>query len=489
MKKLVFLSIPLFVLACGQQENQDNDSSDQVIDLMTEGNDTEPGSRYEWELMRLADPETGLIPPNIKRREMEFAASLPKHQYKAYNWDVRGPINVGGRTRALAFDVLNENIWLAGGVSGGIWRSEDAGTTWTKVSDELESPSITSIVQDTRTGKENIWYAGTGEHYAIVSQTTFEARYSGNGLLKSTDNGVTWTVLDETTSDTPQTYLANGDMDFVWRVVTDPSNTAEDVVLAAVYNGVYRSSDGGTTWNQVLGFTQGGFSNPASDYLDLIVTPSGIFYCTMSSDGPDKGIYRSADGGITWTDIKPGSFPTGWGRMTMAYNPLDDNIIWMFGECGSSHPSGHGVFRYEYLSGDGSGAGGMWLDRSNNLPNESCIIPGITTDLAELNTQSSFDVHVAVHPVDTNVIYIAGTSIWRNEDGFTADSTNTWMGGYQCSPVPFDSLDWTLSYPNHHPDQHILTFLPSDPNVLVNANDGGLYKTVDDLADSVEWIP
>lgn len=490
MKRITLLLLPLLMIGCSQDSESNGASEDSnIIDLMTEGNDADPGSRYAWELERLKDPSTGQIPPNIHRLEKEFASTLPVHQNKAFSWENRGPVNVGGRTRALAMDVLDENIWLAGGVSGGIWRSQDAGQTWAKVTNDLDLHSVTSIVQDTRPGHENTWYAGTGEHYAIVSHVTFEARFSGDGVLKSTDNGLTWSPLTSTQSNTPNTYLVNGDMDFVWRVVTDPTDMVNDVVLAAVYNGVYRSEDGGATWSQVLGFTQGSFSAPASDYLDLIVTPSGVFYATLSSDGPDKGIYRSDDGGVTWTDIKPSGFPGSWGRMTMAYNPLDDDVIWMFGAASSGFANSHGVFRYQYLSGDGSGTGGSWSDRSAQLPDNSCTIPGLTTDIGALNTQSSFDVHVGVHPVDTNVIYIAGTSIWRNTDGFTADSTNTWIGGYHCSQIPFDSLGWGLSYPNHHPDQHLLMFQPSDPSVMINANDGGLYKTVDNLADTVEWIP
>ncbi|MBD3637807.1 MAG: T9SS type A sorting domain-containing protein [Crocinitomicaceae bacterium] len=493
MKKISLLFIPFIIVACSKQQQttpseENNNQHEFSDDVMSEGDYTDPGSRRAWEYMRLANPNTGMIPANIRRRELEFAATLPAKWQKAYSWDRRGPVNVGGRTRAFAFDVQNENVMLAGGVTGGIWRSQDAGQSWSKVTDDLDAHSITSIVQDTRPGHENTWYAGTGEHYAIVSQTTFESRYSGNGVLKSTDGGLTWSPLTSTQSNTPQTYLSNGDMDFVWRMVIDPTDMVNDVVFAAVYNGVYRSEDGGATWTQVLGFNTGGFSNPACNYLDLVVTSTGVFYCTMSSDGPDKGFYRSDDG-INWTNITPAGYPSSYGRMTMAINPLNENVVWMFGASSTGFGNNHGVFRYEYLSGDGSGAGGAFSDRSAALPDQSCTIVGLTTDLAKLNTQSSFDVHIGIHPTDTATIYIAGTSIWRNNDAFTHDSTNKWIGGYQCNPLPIDSIDWTLSYPNHHPDQHLITFLPSDPNTLININDGGIYKTVDDLADSVEWIP
>jgi len=488
MKNFLYLLI-LFSIASCNEDKSDEVSPGFLIedDLMSNGDPTDPNSRHGWNQLRLTNPETGLIPANIRSRELEFSTTLPVNYNKAYSWEERGPFNVGGRTRTIAFDVLDENIWLAGGVTGGMLRSTDAGASWDKTTDQLQMHSITSVVQDTRAGKESTWYAGTGETYAINSQTSFEARFSGNGLLKSTDNGLTWTEIASTVSDTPETYLQNGDMDFVWRVVIDPSDMVNDVVLAAVYNGVYRSPDGGTTWDQVLGFTTGGFSNPGSDNLDLVVTPSGVFYCTMSSTGPDKGVYRSEDG-INWTNIIPTGFVTSYGRLTMAINPLDENIVWFFGATNSGIANGHSLYRYEYVSGDGSGAGGLWDNRTTNLPNVSCSITGITTDLGMLSTQSSFDVHIGIHPTDTNTIYIAGTSIWRNTDGFTDDSTNSWIGGYYCDTTSYDSLAFNYSYENHHPDQHYITFLPSDPSILVNINDGGIYHTVDDLADTVQWV-
>jgi photosystem II stability/assembly factor-like uncharacterized protein len=491
MKKITYFLLPLLLIACGKQDAQDNsegNNSRKIDRLMMDGNPLEPGSRDAWNLERLADPQTGLIPPNMRRRELEFAATLPANYERSFSWDQRGPTNVGGRTRAIAFDVLDENIWFAGSVTGGIWRSADAGLSWAKVTDNLDAHSITSIVQDTRPGNENVWYAGTGEKYGVNSQTSFEALFSGNGVLKSTDGGLTWSVLPSSQSDTPTTYLSNGDMDFVWRMVIDPSDLVNDVVLAAVYNGVMRSDDGGTTWSQVLGFTAGGFSNPGSQNLDLVVSPSGVFYCTMSSDGPDKGVYRSDDG-ITWTNIIAGFFPAAYGRLTMTFNPLDENILWMFGAGSTGEANGHALYRYEYVSGDGAGAGGVWSDRSPNLPDQSCLTPGINTNFAQLTTQSSFDVHMAIHPTDTSVMYIAGTSIWRNKDAFTSDTSNQWIGGYRCETLSLDSIDFDYQYENHHPDQHYLTFLPSDSSILVNSNDGGVFKTVDNLADSVAWVP
>ncbi|MCB9224504.1 MAG: T9SS type A sorting domain-containing protein [Crocinitomicaceae bacterium] len=494
MKQLIYIILPLFLIGCGlgnsDAEGEKNPGSYIMDDhLMSEGSATFFGSKYMYDYLRFRNPLTGQIPANIRQKEMEFAAGLPVNYTRTLGgWDKRGPVNVGGRTRTVTIDVLDENVMLAAGVTGGIWRTTDGGTSWTKVTDQLQSHSVTTIVQDTRSGHENVWYAGTGEHYSVVSHVTWSARFSGNGLLKSTDNGLSWSAITSTVSNTPTTYVSNGDMDFVWRVVTDPSDVSNDVVLAAVYNGIYRSEDGGDNWTQVIGFVTGGAFSPACNYLDLVVSPTGVFYCTFSKDGPTAGVYRSEDG-INWTNITPSGFATTWGRLAIAINPLDEDVIWFFGDANTGYGNDHAVWRYEYLSGDGTGAGGAWSDRSANLPDVSCYITEISAELGKLSTQSSYDVHIGIHPTDTSTIFIAGTSIWRNNDAFTHDSTNTWIGGYKCDTLPYNDLNWSLSYPNHHPDQHYITFLPSDPSVMINANDGGLFKSVDNLADSVEWIP
>src|ERR1041384_6710036 len=132
-------------------------------------NDENPRARAEYEFNRLKDPKSGTIPDRMREKELDFARALPKSKKsprlgnstqstEALSWTGRGPVNVGGRTRALGVDVANQNIMLAGGVSGGLWRSSDAGATWTIVSGLSELHSISCIVQDTRAGHTDTWY-------------------------------------------------------------------------------------------------------------------------------------------------------------------------------------------------------------------------------------------------------------------------------------------------------------------------------------------
>ena len=433
-----------------------------------------------WEMARLADPATGKIPDNIRALELEFASKLPKNYSRSSNWELIGPRDLGGRTRAAQFDVLNDSIIIAGGVTGGLWKSTNAGASFYKTTAPAQLHSVTSIVQDTRAGHENTWYAGTGEYYPVTSASAYSARFSGNGIFKSTDNGETWNLLTSTISNTPQTNYAWRDFDYVWRMVIDHTNSSQDVVLAAVYNGVWRSTDGGTTWTSVLGLDTN--LTTTSDYTDLIITPSGVFYAFLSSDSPNKGIYRSTDG-VTWINILPSTgFPGTYNRFTMAYNPQNENEVLFVGNTPGSGQHDHSLFKYTYLSGNGSGTGGQWENRSTNLPDGSCL--GCTGyDFGYFQTQSGYDVCIAFKPDDGNTVYLGGTNLYRSTDQFTSDTNITWIGGYQCDTIN----GYNYVYPNHHPDQHYLLFYPGNANKALSCNDGGLFYSDDMLASTVQW--
>ena len=112
-----------------------------------------PAERIVWERMRLADPATGEVPKNIRQKEMIFAKTLPKSSVLSKaNWKHRGLYNVGGRTRALAFDVLDENTILAGGATGGMFRSVDGGASWNMTTNLNQEHRISCLTQDKRLG-------------------------------------------------------------------------------------------------------------------------------------------------------------------------------------------------------------------------------------------------------------------------------------------------------------------------------------------------
>ena len=198
--------------------------------------DDDPYARIEQEFMMLRDPVTNQIPPTIFRREQEFAKNLPKkikgvlykdnqgNETQALTWTARGPNNVGGRTRALGIDIRTTSpptvTIIAGGVSGGLWRSTDDGATWSLRTTTAQLHNVTCLAQDLRGGQENNWYAGSGESRGN-STSGGSALFLGDGIFKSTDNGLNWTQLPSTVSGTPQTY--DNIFDFVHNIAISQS--------------------------------------------------------------------------------------------------------------------------------------------------------------------------------------------------------------------------------------------------------------------------
>jgi photosystem II stability/assembly factor-like uncharacterized protein len=451
----------------------------RIVSMPSGANEENGRLRRAWNKARLADPATGEIPVGIHWKERAFAAQLPRvvsERDNNDNWQSRGPWNVGGRTRALAMDVNDENHLLAGGVSGGIWESTDGGQSWSRRTPLDAHPGVVSIVQDTRLGKTNTWYALSGEIFG-TSASAPEAFYLGDGMFKSIDNGETWSPLTETDNGSPN--LFSTEWQGGWRVATDPvAADAQDIVYAATYGNIFRSVNGGANWS----VARGGVS-PASYYTDIAITSTGVKYAYLSSDGGQRGLWRSTNG-TTWTNILPASgFPATYDRGVIGINPNNENEVWLLM---ATPESGHytqfidsddwtSLWKYEYISGDGSGAGGTWTNLSNNLPNTG-------TEFDRFVAQSGYNLTVKIQP-GTNHVFIGGTNIYRSTDGFSTPNNTTQIGGYKIgTTLPFFEL-----YDEHHPDQHDMLFLPSNPNVMISASDGGVRRTEDCTAPIVVW--
>lgn len=433
--------------------------------------------RRAWEKMRLADPLTGEIPANAFFAEREFVKHIPKaDETRAVGvWESKGPWNVGGRTRALAIDVTNENRMFAGGVSGGLWKTEDGGDTWTRVTPLNYHPGVVSITQDTRPGKTNNWYYLSGELYG-TSASGGGAFYLGDGAFKSSDGGNTWGALSNTAVGTPNSFTTN--YQGGWRIISYPSqDTTLNILFMACYDAIYKSTNGGASWTIVRG---GGTSS--SYFTDVTTTTTGVLYATLSSDGSQKGIWRS-DNAATWANIKPANFPATYERIVIGINPDNENEVYFLGQTPNSGMYNHyinsddwnSLWKYTYISGDGTGAGGVWEDLSANLPNTG-------TQFDKFASQGGYDLVVKVQP-GTNNVFIGGTNIWRSTDGFTSPNNTTQVGGYK----PGTDLPYFELYPNHHPDQHDILFLPSNPSIMLSASDGGVRKTSDCNASNVVW--
>lgn len=433
-----------------------------------------PHARTEYEVRKLIDPVTKQIPRDIRRLELEYAETLPvadESSLESFTWTHRGPWNVGGRTRALALDIsdASEQTILAGGVSGGMWRSTNSGTSWTRTTDPLQLQSVTCIAQDTRAGKTNIWYYGTGE-FLGNSTSGGNATFKGDGIFKSTNGGLSWSQLPSTVSGTPQTF--DFVTDFIYNIAIDPSNLAQDEVYAACYGAVLRSTDGGMTWNTVLN----GLGNPNQAIAtDVAVTSTGVVYATVSNNSSStKGIFRSTDG-VNWTNITPAGFPSNYRRIVIGIAPSNENIVYFLGETpgggkfNSVDNEWASLWRYDASSG-------TWVNRSANLPE-------FGAPAGNFNSQSSYNLIVKVKPDNSNFVIIGGTNLYRSTDGFSSTSNTTWIGGYAATNQGFSP------YANHHPDQHSFVFYrnAARSNWALSGHDGGVSRTTAINSPTVSW--
>ncbi len=436
--------------------------------------------RLYYELDHTCNPNTREIPQGIREREINFVKrekSLAFNSARAKNsgsdWVSKGPFNVGGRTRALAIDLTDENVILAGGVSGGMWRSENGGRNWQRTTRSFQHPSVTAIVQDPRLGFQHIWYYGSGERPLGNSASATGAPFFGSGIYKSQDGGRTWELLPAT-ADGNNTEFSP--FDIVNSMVVDPTNG--DLYLAT-FNGIHRSKDGGTTFEVVLA------SKPGNQ-TEIAVTRTGRFYAFVDTnrdnpsgtESPITGILTSQDG-QNWINIsaEEGVYnENSASRAIFAINPSNENEVYIFSAEGKDISSKPKLFRYR------KDQSVKWTDLTDKLPEFIEPVQGI-------DIQSGYNMAIAVHPTNPNIILIGGTNLYRTLDGFATKITpdqNNWIAGY--SPKNNISV-----YPDQHPDQHAISFFPSNPNKVLCANDGGVFVTNDVTAnrsfeEPIDWI-
>ncbi|KAF0140537.1 MAG: hypothetical protein FD122_2337 [Stygiobacter sp.] len=448
-------------------------------ELSEEEKKTNDALRKRQEFLMLRDIRTNKIPDDIYVTEQIFAKKLPKrlefasiHGVLAKNavsltWDERGPNNVGGRVRAFGIDVSDANILVAGGISGGIWKSTNDGTSWSKKTSSSQLHSVSCLIQDYRTGKTNIWYAGSGEGVGNSADGGGSASYRGDGIFKSTDNGDSWTVLSSTTTaNTPHT---TENFDYVWDVAIDPNNAAQDVVYAATTRGIWKSTDGGTTWAVKLGNVVGTYPT----YSTVKVAPNGTVYAAANSGSNMAGIYKSTDSGENWTNITSGSFPSNYARLVLEISD-DSNILYVFGNTPSAGQDGDGGKADQYVSLWHYNVGsGTWTNRSANLP-------AFVDPVAGLNPQGSYNMMLRLKPGTTDFLVIGATNLYVSSDGFATNGNTSWVGGYA-------TANNISQYANHHSDQHAGAF--GSGNVYYSCNDGGVQKTSNISAGSglVSW--
>ena len=447
-----------------------------------------PEARAQFEFEMLRNPATGSIPEGVHLLERQQAKEIQEFQglmkpmaVNAYLF--QGPDNLGGRTRAIAYDVRyngsSNQVILAGGVSGGIFKSTNDGASWSRKSPLDQLFSVTSVAQDPRPGFQDTWYYATGEALGNSASGSGGAFYLGNGIYKSTDNGETWTRLPN--SNTTSLEAFNARQDLISKVIVD----ADGVVYFAAADGIYRSTDGGSTWSLVLSSGAGGINTGmVCDIVATSTAPSRLYasFSGLNNTAPTNmpGVWTSATGASgSWTKIAgetAATNPAGWDvngsyrRVVLALAPSNENILYALYDDGDVHPSIQSeLFRWNQATT-------TWTDLSLNLPDE----PGGSSGNDPFANQNGYDLVVAVKPDDANVVFIGGTNIYRSTDGFTSTANYRRIGGYA-------DPDSYASYPNSHADIHAIVFQPNNPAIMLCGNDGGIQRTTNNLAASVSW--
>lgn len=430
-----------------------------------------PQERFMFNKLITQNPLTKELPSSFRERELQFFKNNRKNlqsSYKSENidWEQTGPYNVGGRTRALAIDINNNQIFLAGGVSGGIWKTEDGGESWTKTTVANEHQSVTAVVQDPREGYTNIWYYSTGELVGSSTSAT-GAFYAGAGIFKSTDGGNTWSKFADTDRfDTP--YFREL-LDICWNMSIDPTNGD---LFVATYGGIYKYNFGEETRNFVLNSAPAENDN-YSTITDVLCTPAGIKYATLSSGGTVNGIFRSVSGNADeWTEITPEGFPTNFSRTVLTHAPSNENILYFLSNTPDAGYQDNSLWK---LSMNGDVA--TWENRSENLPEKGTE----DSDVDGFNSQGSYNMIIKVSPDNENMVFIGGTNLHRSNNGFATNDETFWIGGYA-------TANNISGYYNQHADQHSLAFF-NDGKTLICGHDGGLSKTDDYKKSDTDGTP
>jgi len=351
-----------------------------------------------------------------------------------------GARNIGSATmsgRVSAIDAVREPngklTIFVGAASGGVWKSEDSGTRYKPVFDEQPVQSIGAVALDPKNSK-NVW-VGTGESWTRNSVSV------GNGIYKSNDGGETWN------------YAGLPSSERVAKIIVSPANS--DTVFAAVPGalwsdsadrGLYKTTDGGQNWNLVLkgANLSTGASGIAMDPND----PNVIFACMWDfrrkgwtfrsgGDGPDKpsasGLFRSADGGATWTEITPEAnkgFPKKpYGRLAVTIAPSNPKRVYCFVESTDSAL---------FVSDDG---GATWdkRDKSNWMV-----------------WRPFYFANLIVDPKNPDRVFKADGPLILSED---AGKSFTVVGGFQGA----------------HGDLHAIWIDPTNPQTVISGDDGGVY--------------
>ncbi len=359
-----------------------------------------------------------------------LSAQIDEKLLKGMQYRLIGPFR-GGRVLTVAGIPGDPQTYYFGAASGGVWKSVDAGAHWSPLFDKEAVSSIGSIA--VAPSDANVVYAGTGEGCLRANVT------DGNGVYRSNDGGKSWT------------NLGLHDTRHIPKVLVDPRNS-EVVLVAALGHafgpnserGVFRTTDGGKSWSKVL------YVDDKTGATDLSFAPSNpnIVFAAMyqairqpwsfTSGGPGSGLYRSTDNGATWKKLEGNGLPPGpMGRIGVTVSGADPNRVYALIEANEG-----GLYR----SDDG---GDHWQK---------------VNDDEKYRQRAWYFSHIFADPKNADTVYSLNTGMFRSTDGGKS---------FNLLPAP-------------HGDHHALWIDPSNPQRMINGDDGGATISID---GGKNWTP
>lgn len=408
-------------------------STTLILVLRPSQNESKPALKpTDWMLMQRMYPYADIHPDAYEQaREQAIRLRTEAQVLKAgqEDWELVGPFNVGGRVTDIEMPPDDSETIYACAATGGIWKSTDKGKSWNQI---FENP-FTQSMGDLGLAPSNsqVLYAGTGEPNGGQGSVT----YDGYGVFRSDDGGTSWT------------HVGLENAGGIGRVEVDPGNENR-VFVAAMGNlfsnnpqrGVYRTTDGGATWERVL------YLNDSTGAIDLSIHPDNpdIILAAMwervrgpyhrTYGGPSSGLYKTTDGGENWVKLTNGLPAGSLGRIGVDISMSHPDIIYC------SVGKTNGQFLDVYKSTDG---GDSWTALNSGL---------------NASTYSWwFSTKIQIHPNQPEIAWAGEFYLYRTTDGGASWQT---VGGL-------------------HVDQHAVQAHPMESNFVVIGNDGGVYLSED----------
>jgi photosystem II stability/assembly factor-like uncharacterized protein len=370
---------------------------------------------------------------------------------------IAGAGAVSGRITGIATDPTNANIYYVAAAGGGVWKTTDAGATWTPLTDGQSTLFMGAIA--VAPSSPSVLYAGTGE----ANNSGFDTFY-GRGVLKSSDGGATWTLLNDNGAFDLGTIakiaVSPTDANTLYVAVSNQGNNGNTNVVT----GIYKSSDGGTTWTNTTSSIAGvAITDQFSDVVIDPTNPNNLFCAIGSPFGSAvDSVYTSTNAGGSWAvagNFKSLDNGQGIGVIKMAISASNPKVL--FASVGDPVTQG-----LDFV-GKTTDGGTTWTK----------VSPGVDY----LNTQEFYDQAVAIDPANPMIAYVGGQFNGTDSNGnFTNQVLETRDGGATWTDITIGADGNGV-----HPDHHAMAFDASGN--LLDGNDGGVWRLANATPGSIQW--